>query len=508
MFRQIICDVTDAFFPIGPLRKILSDRSTTATPFDDRVLPDDPEYDRDRFAHAESERQKAFAQIRPDKRYVGHDGQYTQELHAYWAYNLLRQPLAPYCGQISNEFENSEFIYEDFSPSLLLASLPDEFRSHVLSLVDSDLRSAWQQVIDRPQRELTAIKILNHVMKSRDLFRREFRPVVYGEVESMIGATPVIQDERFSSRRLLSNDEIQRVNRLLLEATFDEHADKIFRLRPEYDSGVYANRDSVCRHRTGYLFETFVSYWMKHLCHTPIQYMGFKGGPLDRLWASPGVGELQQPPNGGLTGLTREWQSCGLDGRQIAARDEADEDLVDTVRPPTTRSAADWSIMSTGFHQLAPIVVQAGLLSKNEIMAVENPEAHLHPSLQIKVAEFLMQQANAGKVMLIETHSDLFVRRILRAIREEDVGHVSKGQAAVSICFTKLVTDPSDENPPDEGKIKYATISEFTLNGRGQIEWPNGFPPDGFMTDSLDEARRFVDAATGDESEDENESTL
>ena len=51
---------------------------------------------------------------------------------------------------------------------------------------------------------------------------------------------------------------------------------------------------------------------------------------------------------------------------------------------------AAWHVMSTGFHQLAPIVVQAGLLRQNEIMAVESPEAHLHPSLQIKVAEFLM----------------------------------------------------------------------------------------------------------------------
>ena len=141
--------------------------------------------------------------------------------------------------------------------------------------------------------------------------------------------------------------------------------------------------------------------------------------------------------------------------------------------------------MSTGFHQLAPIVVQAGLLHQNEIMAVENPEAHLHPSLQIKVAEFLMHQANAGKIMLIETHSDLLVRRVLRAIREEQVspGNVFK-QASVGINFTRLA-------PMEEGRdYTYAEIEELKINDQGQIaNWPPGF-----MDDDLEEAHRFIDA--------------
>ena len=88
--------------------------------------------------------------------------------------------------------------------------------------------------------------------------------------------------------------------------------------------------------------------------------------------------------------------------------------------------------------------------------------------------------------MLIETHSDLIVRRILRAIRQEDVGHISKGQAGVAIHFTKLATDK-------ERGFQYATIKQYETNSRGQMVWPEGFPPPGFMTDSLDEARRFIE---------------
>ena len=116
-----------------------------------------------------------------------------------------------------------------------------------------------------------------------------------------------------------------------------------------------------------------------------------------------------------------------------------------------------------------------------------------------------MSQANAGKIMMIETHSDLFVRRILRVIRQEDVGHASKGQAGVNICFTQLFSDSCDGTLPSGGKIHYATISELTLNGHGQIKWPEGFPPDGFMTDNLDEARRFVDAGMIEMDDEDNE---
>ena len=168
-------------------------------------------------------------------------------------------------------------------------------------------------------------------------------------------------------------------------------------------------------------------------------------------------------------------------------------DVSRLLRPSTGSSDVTCHVMSTGFHQLAPIVIQAGLLRKNEIMAIENPEAHLHPSLQIEVAEFLMHQANAGKIMLIETHSDLLVRRIMRAIIEEDVLTIRNPQEAVAIHFTRL---EQSENK----SVKYSTVEKLKVDENGRIVWP----PD-FMNDYVKESRRLLDAMYGTQSEEVND---
>ncbi len=56
-----------------------------------------------------------------------------------------------------------------------------------------------------------------------------------------------------------------------------------------------------------------------------------------------------------------------------------------------------------------------------EVMAIENPEVHLHPRLQLDFAEFLIKQAISGKTIVIETHSDLIIRRVIREVLEESL---------------------------------------------------------------------------------------
>jgi predicted ATPase len=138
------------------------------------------------------------------------------------------------------------------------------------------------------------------------------------------------------------------------------------------------------------------------------------------------------------------------------------------------------SQMSAGFHQLLPIIVQTGLMFRNEILAVENPEVHLHPSLQLEMTEFLIHQALAGKSVLVETHSDLVIQRVLRAILEEQIP-----QEHVRVCFADI--------DRIEGDFRYATLTPLDVDRRGRIaNWPQGF-----MDADVAESRRLLDAAYG-----------
>lgn len=148
--------------------------------------------------------------------------------------------------------------------------------------------------------------------------------------------------------------------------------------------------------------------------------------------------------------------------------------------------------MSSGLHQILPLIVQLGLMRRYEIMAVENPEVHLHPRLQLAIAEFLLHQANAGKWLIVETHSDLIVRRVIREILEESI---AIGQQKIGIYFTDI--------EQEEDAFRYSTLKEIETDEKtGRIKnWPVGF-----LDDDLKESQRLFDIMYGGPKEEDGES--
>lgn len=68
-------------------------------------------------------------------------------------------------------------------------------------------------------------------------------------------------------------------------------------------------------------------------------------------------------------------------------------------------------------------LLTAGLLAKKgEIIIIENPEAHLHPSAQASIMHFFINDVlNKGVQIFMETHSDHIVNASLIAVRKADV---------------------------------------------------------------------------------------
>ncbi len=228
--------------------------------------------------------------------------------------------------------------------------------------------------------------------------------------------------------------------------------------------------------------EEYTSKWMKTLLQTKIIYADPKDyNPL-----------LKAPFGGSPTGFLIDprplKQSSEFDGNY----DEGDLWLL--LHPCFEDAAQLPKQMSSGFHQLMPLIVQTGLMLQHEIMAVENPEVHLHPSLQLQVAEFLMLQANSGKWIIIETHSDLIIRRVIREILEEDI---RIGQSKIGIYFASLKVDKSLVGLPGnrhgvkwEKGYHYSTLEPIKIDERtGRVaNWPPGF-----MDDDVIESRRLLD---------------
>ena len=80
-----------------------------------------------------------------------------------------------------------------------------------------------------------------------------------------------------------------------------------------------------------------------------------------------------------------------------------------------------------GLSYVLPVVL-ALLSSPGTLCLIENPEAHLHPRGQTRLAELAARAAAAGVQVFIETHSDHFLDGVRLAVRD---GLISPDQTAV-----------------------------------------------------------------------------
>ena len=57
---------------------------------------------------------------------------------------------------------------------------------------------------------------------------------------------------------------------------------------------------------------------------------------------------------------------------------------------------------------------------KGDILLFEQPEAGLHPKFQLALADIILAYAQAGRTVVVETHSDHFINRIIRRYMEDE----------------------------------------------------------------------------------------
>lgn len=111
---------------------------------------------------------------------------------------------------------------------------------------------------------------------------------------------------------------------------------------------------------------------------------------------------------------------------------------------------SDYNVQNVGFgiSQVLPILVNGLTKSKNEVLLLEQPEIHLHPSAQMRIADYLLSMALNDREVIVETHSDHVINRVVRRIMEDDA--IAK---IVKIYFI-------DQNSDGEASIEEVVVDK------------------------------------------------
>lgn len=86
--------------------------------------------------------------------------------------------------------------------------------------------------------------------------------------------------------------------------------------------------------------------------------------------------------------------------------------------------------IGVGISQVLPVLV-AALYHKSGIVAIEQPELHIHPAFQVALGDLFIEQTleHPGLKFVLETHSEHLMLRLLRRIRETGDNEAPEGLA-------------------------------------------------------------------------------
>ncbi len=133
------------------------------------------------------------------------------------------------------------------------------------------------------------------------------------------------------------------------------------------------------------------------------------------------------------------------------------------------------SDVGVGISQMVPVVVSA-LRSKEGLLAIEQPELHVHPAIQVGIGDLLIRavhldpdRVNPGKTVLIETHSEHIMLRLLRRIRETGEQELPPGISGLKPDDLSVIYV--------EGSDHGVLFRQLRVDQTGEFldRWPRGF---------------------------------
>ena len=121
--------------------------------------------------------------------------------------------------------------------------------------------------------------------------------------------------------------------------------------------------------------------------------------------------------------------------------------------------------LGTGVSQVLPVIALCLLAQEGGLIILEEPELHLNPSIQQRLANFFLEISKSGRQIIAETHSEYLITRlrVLAALNPED---------SEQFCFIFTEKDPRKS----DSEIVPTRYSRIKPDEEGDLpDWPEGF---------------------------------
>ena len=228
--------------------------------------------------------------------------------------------------------------------------------------------------------------------------------------------------------------------------------------------------DFLCNDRSGQLMEG-VNSWLaeSHRLNTPYQ--------IERM-------EYKQIP---VPGAMHQIFERGINEDDIGDLQRMYNDLSTslgiTLRDYQKGILVELADVGVGISQMIPVIV-ATLQNQQGLVVIEQPELHIHPAIQVGLGDLFInavfaQQKNIcdssanenvrKKDLIIETHSEHIMLRLLRRVREKNYDELPPNTCGLSPNDLSVVYIDSGEDGCRCNQLRISPDGDFV------DRWPQGF---------------------------------
>jgi len=182
-------------------------------------------------------------------------------------------------------------------------------------------------------------------------------------------------------------------------------------------------------------------------------------GLRDHYFYDESNGKFSKRPYVQLQDAVREWlDQMGIMGFNPSK--SRDIIYVDLDSGPGRKQKVSIAGVGFGVSQIFPIILEGLRMPAQGTLLLEQPEIHLHPNLQMRLADYFVSLALSKKNVIVETHSDHIVNRLVRRILEDETDALGE---AIGIYFVSNSAEGSHFRPIEIDPLK------------GIVNWPVGF---------------------------------